>query len=234
MMSDLDLLVPKDRIYECEQLLKTNGFKSLPIDTPSRHHLRPLYRNDYPCRIELHHRIAVPALTNMLHSADILAASRLMVHKSSRFRLSSPTHFLIHNIIHHQLKDKRHRYHSFRLYQCYDTVLLMNTFYDEVDWGRLAHVFGRFGYTRALKAYFVLLQNLFDQPPPPAVNLAGWSRFEWPIYRAKWHEPPFLAYYLNILIKLTEHSENRKAFLRVMLTPQDYLRHFRRLKAYLR
>lgn len=237
MMNDLDLLIPARATEACLSALRRHGYRKmlpLPTDSQQHHHSHPMVHKDHPARLELHQEIASPAYTGLLTAETIYDQSNRIVENGICYRLCSPTHFVIHNLIHHQLQSNLYHQREFHLYQIYDLYLLMNACQSKPDWAMIDRLFRRHGYTHALCAVFVLIERLFRQPPPSAIRATLPSRMNWYLIKAQWSQPPVIAYYVKILLHTVQSPENLKTFIRMLFCPQTYGKHLMRLKAYQR
>jgi len=237
MMNDLDLLIPARTTEACLSALRQHGYRKmlpLPTDSQPHHHSHPMVHKDHPARLELHQEIASPAYTGLLTAETIYDQSIRIAENGICYRLCSPSHFAIHNVIHHQLQSNLYRQREFHLYQIYDLYLLMNACQSEPDWAMIARLFRKYGHTHALCAAFVLIERLFRQLPPPAIHATLPSRMNWYLIKAQWSQPPVIVYYLKILLHTMQSPENLKTFARMLFCPQTYGKHLMRLKAYQR
>lgn len=168
IISDLDLLIPADRHADAVRIVKALGFSEHRIkETDEYHDYHPLLKKDSPVIVELHRTVTVAEYTHILPAAELLHDSLEHSLSQSRVRLPSPTHRVIHNIVHAHLQDYGYTLRKLSLRQLYECAMLCQRYPDRIDWARVAAAFVDDAERHALQHYLAQCQACFDLPCPP-------------------------------------------------------------------
>ena len=222
MMGDLDLLLPESEVHTGAGALEAAGYR--PMGGPeTRHHLPCLEHPEHVGRLELHWEIAHTRHSRLLSGASMIEAAKPTVETDGlRYKLSSDDHMAMHNIIHHQFHDAGYRFRTFKLYQVYDLVQLMQMPSARIAWPQLFRHFDEQGYGAAVGAYFMLIQHLFGLPPPCGIRKTVFARMGFGLVLAQWNPPQFMkGRPLNMLVRLP-FPHDAKHLLRVLKAPGSY------------
>ena len=138
------------------------------------------------------------------------------------FKLSSGDHMAMHNIIHHQVHDARYRYRTFKLYQVYDLVQLMQTQPGQISWPKIFRHFDDHGYGAAVGAYFMLIRHLFGLPLPDGVRKTLFARIGFGLVLAQWNPPSFFSGPLLGALNQLPFPHNGRHLLRLLSAPGSY------------
>ena len=104
-VGDVDLMVPRERIEEIEQLLISRGWLASELDAYDQryyrdwtHEIPPMQHPERDTPVDIHHTIA--PLTSRVHpdAAAILAASRPLA--DARLRVMAPADMVLHSAVH--------------------------------------------------------------------------------------------------------------------------------------
>lgn len=197
MMSDLDVLVPANRLPQVLQALGAVGYHPI-VDAGERlpdpvgyqtvgHHYPALLSSDWSCRVELHvHPVHLP-FANVLPSEEVFADGRQPDWRGGCCALPSETHFLMHNLIHSFLNNTLFRLQRVSLRQLFEFVLASQRYGDSVDWLMLRERFAHHGYGQELGRYLALAQECLDFDPQcagePAIDTHDRKANAWQIVR---------------------------------------------------
>jgi hypothetical protein len=167
-ISDIDMLVPEDRMHDCIHKLREAGYAYLyspeSDSWKDHHHCPPLLKTNRYFGIELHRKL-IPRRHQILLDADrVLSDSTSLTIGTGRARIPSLSHRIIHNTAHAQLTDRNYCFGEIQLRQLYDLVLLADNMREE-DWQNIQSLFRRFGYSRALAGYFLAGKTLLNYFP---------------------------------------------------------------------
>jgi hypothetical protein len=172
-ITDIDMLVPKDRIVDCVRKLRGAGYHYLfPPESnawKNHHHCPPLLKNNRYFRIEMHHELLQTQYRRLIDAADVLKDSIPIAIGTARARTPSLIHRVIHNIAHAQLSDLNYYYGEIQLRQLYDLVLLTDGIRKE-EWQKIEVVFRRFGYSSALAGYLMASNKFFNYSMPSKIK----------------------------------------------------------------
>ncbi len=138
MMSDIDILVPEDRILECIELLESKKGGYQPIDseenfwTEDGHHYRRIHSENGAAALELHRYClgkGYPYLSN----------SRVMEHVRDSKRIENafviePTFELYHAFLHSEISDTSYENNVLMLRHLHQAAVIATKYKDEIDW----------------------------------------------------------------------------------------------------
>lgn len=174
VMVDLDILVPRESAEECWNALRTLGY--LPIeDNPyfyvdyqgSHHHLRPLYRPGKQGTIEIHKDVLPASAARILPTALIWTQSEPVVNEYGiALRVPSPTHRVLHNLLHSDLINETHARGRLALRSLYELALMQALYRECLDWETIRRLMDQGGQARVLRASLYLAHRYFGSPMP--------------------------------------------------------------------
>jgi hypothetical protein len=177
-MVDLDILVPKKSAEECWNTLCTLGY--LPIeDNPhfyvdyqdSHHHLRPLYRPREYGKIEIHRDALPNSAARILPTSLIWEQSEPVVNDLGiGMRVPSPTHRVLHNLLHSDLINQTHVRGRIDLRSLHELVRMQVVERERLDWQAIRERMDRGGQGRILRASLYLAHRYFGSPQPDYIR----------------------------------------------------------------
>jgi hypothetical protein len=103
--------------------------------------------------------------------------------------LPSPTHFVMHNVIHTFVADMRMLRGYLSLRQLYEFVCANRTYGERIDWTVIQQRFVSLGYGSALRGYAVLASVYLGFQVPPELPISGWARLRLRFYRTELEHP---------------------------------------------
>lgn len=177
MMSDLDLLIPEDRLADCLARLHREGW-TRDHDIPAllwrdKHHAPPLFHQDFPAALELHTHGLGASLRHLLPTGEFWTNSIQRTVDGVTLGIPAPMIRLRHNLLHTQLSDRNHQRVRLSLRQLWEWVSLRQRFQEELDWQAFARAGIRPGI---LDAYLLAAQTLFAQPLPESLSTGADGR----------------------------------------------------------
>ncbi len=169
-MSDMDLLVPVDRLQASYSLLQEMGYLAPPFTNPEKearrhHHLPPLTKKNAGI-IELHWNLAAP---NSSHPVDLEALwqrTHTQTLAGIPAQVLSPEDLLLHLALHFNS-------HNFRLElrHLYDLLATLEHYQEQIDWTVLQTRSQLWRARRCLFLALYLAHELLNAPLPE--NLLG-------------------------------------------------------------
>ena len=141
MMSDIDILVPEDRVLECIELLESSKGGYEPIDseenfwTEDGHHYRRIHSENGAAAFELHRYClgkGYPYLSNssvMEHVRDSKSIKNAYV--------IEPTFELYHAFLHSEISDTSYENNILMLRHVHQAAVIATKYKDEIDWDLL-------------------------------------------------------------------------------------------------
>lgn len=144
LLGDVDLLLPEAEAAAAAQILQSLGYQPAPNDRVNyseHHHLVPQCDPVSGVTIELHVQPVLRDWHGMLTAADIFAQAIPMQFQDCSVFLPSPTHRLIHTIVHSELSDGNYALRRLDVRQFMELAALIQRYGEEIEW---ATVQGRF------------------------------------------------------------------------------------------
>jgi hypothetical protein len=191
MTGDIDVLIPSSQLAEAVKDLRAAGYQSVAEDEElpetrdyglHHHHYPPIYSLDWPSPVELHlHPVHLPA-ARLLDSEEVVRDATPLNWRGGDCLLPSPTHFVMQNVIHAFVVDKRDR-GFLSLRQLFEFVHASRAYGKQVDWDLIRERFDSLGYGNALCSYVALANTYLGFQVPPEINIGGWARLRRRLYR---------------------------------------------------
>jgi hypothetical protein len=179
ILTDIDVLVPDERLAECAALLESQGWDTTEwskylrsAENPGLKHYPRLFHPEFLFGVELHRHLARPDDVDLLPARDLLAQASPRRLGDTQVRLPSATHRLMHNLINSQLSDRHHAHGTVSLRQLFEWVNLRRRDDARIDWTAMQRDLRGAEATAALQGYCALAAMLFDQTPPTALGAA--------------------------------------------------------------
>ena len=169
VMADLDMLVPKERYPAAMDVVRDMGLTPTIEDYNWTYSSSPMKRPNDVGPVELHYYVGEqrdvlpPALA--WRDAVPLDAGGL------NLLALSPTHRIVHNLMHSEIQDRGHALRLVRVRQLHEMAHLARSYGGEVDWPAFGELFARHRLTRIARARFSLAARLLGAPMPPGFTL---------------------------------------------------------------
>jgi Uncharacterised nucleotidyltransferase len=174
-MSDLDMVVPADRLFDAVDCLHGIGFRTLRPAYDAPHELVVAHR-EMPGPIELHIELGGERLASVLPIAEVFAQSITVEVGDSKALGPSPTHQVLQCILHSSLQNHNHAVGGLPLRQLLTLADLLEQHGDAVDWGEIeAHAL-RSGLSQQLHAHLWLGHRVLGFPLPQSSRISARSR----------------------------------------------------------
>jgi len=206
MMSDIDLLVPENRLMDSVAILEKMGYRAINANYTSyknHHHYIPLVCDDEPAAVELHRRIFrnVPKL---LPAEDVWHDAMPFQFHNAHIKIPSPHHRIQHNIIHTYLVDRHYSKATVSLRQLYEFAMLRQSLEEQLDWQKLAIDLKLHGKTKIFHNYVAMAHYLLAQPMPEAIPLSKSTKKNYRRFQYRKHQwfaniLDFKVYFLEVL-----------------------------------
>jgi Uncharacterised nucleotidyltransferase len=187
MIGDIDILIPPAKLTEAVKQLRSAGYQ--PADTENelpgtenfelhRHDYPHLRREDWPAPLELHVRPVNPKAARLFGSEELVGDAVPLNWRGVECMLPSPTHFVLHNVIHAFVMDIRDR-GVLSLRQLFEFVLASRIYAERINWAAIQDRFDSTGHGNDLRGYVVLANAYlgFQAPPILGLNEWEWTRF---------------------------------------------------------
>jgi hypothetical protein len=146
IVGDLDLLVAPDHALRASEVLAQAGFDDVGerrrrVPLRGHHHLPMQRHRATGVGIEVHTAVLSPPYGPMLEPARVRRSTRPAGFRGRELGLPSPTHRVLHNLVHDQLVDGAYARRSVSLRQLLDLALLCLREDAKIDWQEVAAAF---------------------------------------------------------------------------------------------
>ena len=236
IMDDLDVLVPPDRVQDCNRLLLKTGYRRcpLPAPLPNHHHLDLLQPDEGVGLVELHSTISQVPSRCRYESSDIYTYSERLPDVAVAVRVPSLACRIIIGIQHSLNSTSKSsfflREHVLR--DLYDVGLLMTSATQE-DWDRLMQYTTNAGLEHPFRERLNLAKALFGARLDPRFVIPGSGRFSWWRYDLRFRFPRLgridevLAYVAGTFRCALSRTERGRLKRKDLLNPSWYWFHLR-------
>lgn len=133
-MSDLDVVVPGAELSRSAEILGELGYRPDPGKPFLHPHELPFYRAGTAGPMEVHRELGSSPLADVLPVAEAWAASTELTIGRALARALSPTHQVLHNILHSAVQDLNHAVGGLPLRQLVTLAGLTRAHGPAVDW----------------------------------------------------------------------------------------------------
>jgi hypothetical protein len=167
VMSDIDILVPEEKIMESIALFESKG-EYKPVDETHDlwdiHHYRKIYSDKGIATLELHFKslaAAYPYFTNETLIEHIRPSKQI-----EGAMVIEPTLDLYHVFLHSEISDHAHEHQTLSLRQLHHAATIISAAGEEIDWGKLNNVITTHKLINVWRDYLYMLSALFDVDIP--------------------------------------------------------------------
>lgn len=169
-MRDLDVIVPRDRLFDAAECLTPIGYSFEIGEEAAPRDLQGL-APDGCAMIELHAEL-LPHRQELCPARDVIARSRAIELDGARMRVPDTVDQLVHLIAHDRLEADLHAAGMFVLRNVFETALLCR---DGRDADRVLARFGAVGLAPWAETHLDLARRLFpgDMPRLPEIRATG-------------------------------------------------------------
>jgi len=174
IMTDIDLLVPREKIDECLTALHGLGYEA-EQDIHSdyhedHHHCAPLFRPGDYGSLEIHRGLTDSPTVDILPTETGLAEAQPLEFQGLCMKVLSPTHRLLHNILHSQLVDHNYADGIIPLRSLHEVITESTANQKCVDWSIIQSRMEQHKRGNALRAYLYMAHTLFGMPFPEGMG----------------------------------------------------------------
>lgn len=174
IMSDIDLLIPKHKLNDCVSALQEIGYEAeedIHNDYhEEHHHYAPLFRPGDYGSLELHRGLTESPYVDILPTEYALVDAKPLEFRGISMKALSPTHRLLHNILHSQLVDHNHADGIIPLRSLHEFVTESNVNKGKIDWSFIQSRMKQHDRGNVLRAYLHMAHKLFGMPLPDGVD----------------------------------------------------------------
>ena len=236
IMCDADILVPKERLLECVDILKGEGYYSFYDESlfyGKSIHYAPLTSDRKQAPVDLH-EYSLPIRYARLYSEEAFWASSVAkTIGDTRFRLPSPMNHIKHHIIHAHDHYGVYYIGRYFLRGFYDFALLCRKFEDDINWSLLEASFNQAGLRKIFVSYLSaadkfcgyqdLLRHVEINNSERLFLYMMNTQLKYPALFSLWK---LFSYYKQVSLEIATNREKRKEFIKQLKSCQFYVRHF--------
>ena len=177
MMYDLDIMVPKSTLQQCIKVFHDLGYHSIHEENEKfvdHHHCAPLIRLGEFGTIELHHRLLHQRADSVFPTDLAWQYVESFAAENVTINVLSPTHRVLHSILHSQVVDAYHQHYIINLRSLHDLANLIKTDGDKINWAHIQKTMKDHGLTQVLLSHLYHANKLFNTtwPLPKPANLS--------------------------------------------------------------
>lgn len=176
-MMDLDLLVPDTMLMQSVSILENDGYFTSEANLTGNEnfngetckHYLPLVKDDRTAHIELHRKVLCDAEDSLLPTQKVWQDSQMYTcnrMKAVSFALMSPTHQILHCIIHSEISHGNYVAQRLDLRQLLHFAYLCKRHSDSIDWQQVKTRMNDAMASQALKAYLYSAEMLLGVVTP--------------------------------------------------------------------
>lgn len=169
-MGDLDLAVPSDSMTAAAGALEALGYGPDRTWVLLHPHVLPMARRRVPGPIELHSELGTPRVAAVLPFASAWQAATELSFDGVKVRALSPTHQVLHSVLHASVQDLGHAVGGLPLRQLFTLAHLDRVHGSSVDWPAIRAGMHDHGLARVLKDHLWLAHRLAGMALPEGVT----------------------------------------------------------------
>ena len=173
IMSDIDLLFEPCQVDEAYSCLVKLGYKhddmSLDDYGINHHHLPPLFRPEDYATLEIHRNL-MEGYAEILSTSEVLKFAVPIELNGLSMKMLSPTHRILHNIIHCQLIDRHYMKGVMPLRSLHEAMIEGEYHSQRIDWPLIVRKLVENGKHRVIYSYLFMANKLFNVPFPEGIQ----------------------------------------------------------------
>lgn len=173
MMYDIDILVDKKELQSCIQVFKGLNYESDPKDEiklKNHHHLPPLFRSGDYGAVELHGELLEKSAASILSTSEAWHDIEDVEIEDCTVSVLSPTHQVLHSMLHSQVVDRYHERHIVKLRALYDISYIVKHNNGNIDWIYIKNKMRSHGLISILYSYIYQAHVLLGCKLPPDIQ----------------------------------------------------------------
>jgi hypothetical protein len=240
ILHDADILVPKEKILECVNILKKEGYYSVHDESlfcKTTPHYLPLVSNKKRIVVELHQYSTSGRFSSFYSENDFWTSSVTRNIEDIRFRLPSPMNNIKHHIIHAHKHYGIYSAGHFFLRGLYDLALLCKKFENQIHWSQLETDFVTAGLRKEFFSYLLVADKFCGyQDPLQYVRIKKSDRLflhtaniflNHTLVFALWK---LFSQYKQAVYGIASDRKRRKELLKKLKTLQFYAKHMTNIR----
>jgi hypothetical protein len=175
---DLDVLVPAERLSDCVDRLRADGYKELLTnwDFSGHHHYSPLWREGTTAALELHSEPLDALHRRLLPAAEVLREAVVLQRGPVKLAVPSARCRMIQAVAHAQLADQAYIFGQLPMRELVDFTRLYETFAGAIDWHELTQRFANCGFATAFELHLLAAERLLALPIETPIRVSATAR----------------------------------------------------------
>lgn len=171
IMSDLDILIPPDRLSDVLDALAVKGYKELEVsyDPEKLHHWSPLMRPGDYGTIELHRQALNRFVTQVIPTERIWQTAKSKTMDGVRFCLPSPSNAILICMLHSREFNRSDDPRQFNLRTLHDLAAIVMRYSAEIDWPLVHRHMKEHGLGYVAEAQLLAAHRMLGMPLPRAI-----------------------------------------------------------------
>lgn len=187
VLRDLDILVPRAKHERVRAILGAIGYNASAdwLET----YFCELTRPGAIAPIDLHWYVS--AQRDLLPPQEAIHGSTPATSGDLRFRILSPDHQIVHNVLHSELQDGGNAVGFIWIRQLVDLFAICTHYEDQIDWSKIRDRFSQHGLERVLIARLYMAHKLLGLTMPPGIHptLAARAHYQRSLGQLRWDWP---------------------------------------------
>jgi hypothetical protein len=176
-MNDVDIGVPAESIDVTVKALGAIGYRPWESE-PGVHPFEvSLVKRGAPGAIDVHIELGVRPIPSLLSMADAWSAGTVVSIGIGGARIMSPTHQVLHNVLHSIVQDMDHLAGTMPLRQLVTLARLEQVHGELVEWAIVQRAMAACGQSSALRDHLWLAHQLVGMPLPAPIGGGVGERF---------------------------------------------------------
>lgn len=220
LIQDIDLLIP-DQTDETQALLRKAGWLDQSdrgrLWYPHPYHLPPLWRDGCLGAVEIHSALGDhPAYPT---PEEVRTDSTQREEDGIRFRIPSPEHLALHNMLHAQVNHAEDHEARVPLKDLVDLSLIRQRYDAKLNWHGLMSKAKAHAVQHEIEEYLLLADKFLGMDCPQPVSLGGRLRFQKRLLQSSSPVGYVLAFYAYRLIQMATNPRQSVGAIRRNLKP---------------
>jgi len=173
MMYDLDIMISKSELEKSVNKLQQLAYETSTeegVKFTDHHHIAPLIRQGEYGSIELHHELLSNTCSSVLPTAEAWRHTETITIEDFSVAVLSPTHRVLHSILHAQVSDAYHKHHIINLRSLHDLDNLLCNDKAEIDWNYIQKIMKTHGLRSVLLSHLYHVNILFGTALPEGIK----------------------------------------------------------------
>jgi hypothetical protein len=174
-LADLDLLITPEQFPAAIAVFQSLGYTAEPghqVELTIGHTYPPFTR-PWSLEVDLHRTLGLHPCPAFLPAAELINQATIHNLNGAEILIPSPTHLVIHHIMHSQMHDVYRERIAPSLRTLYDFYLLNRHLSSQIDWSAIESQFRRHGQYATLALYLLEAQSTFGVEPPVPIHLTS-------------------------------------------------------------